>query len=184
MISFIKKIKFWIVCNRLGPDIPLSHLLLYSRRLGHMICKRKFKSFGNNSSFRPFAYAIETQKIAIGDNVVIRPGTMLFASPYGEEKKLHILIEDDVLIGSSVHIYVSNHKFFDITLPISKQGHSVVKPVILKKGCWIGANVTILPGVVVGENSVVGANSVVTKSISPFTVVAGNPAKIIKKLNE
>ncbi|MFR2812259.1 MAG: DapH/DapD/GlmU-related protein [Escherichia coli] len=59
-----------------------------------------------------------------------------------------------------------------------------MKPVILKKGCWIGANVTILPGVVVGENSVVGANSVVTKSISPFTVVAGNPAKIIKKLNE
>ena len=101
-----------------------------------------------------------------------------------KKKKLHILIEDDVLIGYSVHIYVSNHKFFDITLPISKQGHSVVKPVILKKGCWIGANVTILPGVVVGENSVVGANSVVTKSISPFTVVAGNPAKIIKKLNE
>lgn len=184
MISFMKKLKFWITCNRLGPDIPLTHLLLYSSRLGHMLCKRKFRRFGNNSFFRPFAYAIETQKIAIGNNVVIRPGTMFFASPYGEEKKLHIIIEDDVLIGSSVHIYVSNHMFSDISLPISRQGHSEVKPVILKKGCWVGANVTILPGVVVGENSVIGANSVVTKSISPFTVVAGNPAKVIKKLNE
>ncbi|WP_196210803.1 DapH/DapD/GlmU-related protein [Citrobacter sp. Res13-Sevr-PEB04-36] len=184
MISIARKIKFWLTCNRLGPDIPLTHFLLYSTRLGNIICKRKFKKFGDNSFFRPFAYAVETRKISIGNNVVIRPGTMLYASPHGEENDVHIIIEDDVLIGSSVHIYVSNHIFSDTLLPISKQGHSDVKSVILKKGCWVGANVTILPGVVVGENSVVGANSIVTKNIPPFTVVAGNPARFIKKVNE
>ncbi|EHG7581698.1 MULTISPECIES: acyltransferase [Citrobacter] len=184
MISILQKIKFWVTCNRLGPDIPLTHFLLYSTRLGKMICKRKFKKFGNNSFFRPFAYAIETQKITIGDNVVIRPGTMLFASPLGSSEDVHIKISDDVLIGSGVNIYVSNHSFSDATLPISLQGHSDIQPVILERGCWIGANVTILPGVTIGENSVVGANSLVTKSVPAFHVAVGNPAKVIKKVNE
>ncbi len=184
MISIIKKIKFWITCNRLGPDIPLTHFLLYSSRLGHMLCKRKFKRFGNNSFFRPFAYAIETQRIAIGNNVVIRPGTMLFASPLVGGGDIHIDIADDVLIGSGVNIYVSNHIFTDISKSISLQGHSEIQPVILKRGCWIGANVTILPGVTIGENSVVGANSLVTKSVPPFHVAVGNPARVVKKIDD
>ncbi|WP_336240156.1 acyltransferase [Citrobacter werkmanii] len=184
MISFVKKIKFWITCNRLGPDIPLTHFLLYSSRLGHMICKRKFKRFGNNSFFRPFAYAIETQRIAIGSNVVIRPGTMLFASPLEGGGDIHIEIADDVLIGSGVNIYVSNHSFSDTSKSISFQGHSDIQPVILERGCWIGANVTILPGVTIGENSVIGANSLVTKSVPPFHVAVGNPARVIKRVDE
>jgi len=184
MISIVKKIKFWISCNRLGPDIPLTHLLLHSSRLGKVLCKRKFKKFGDNSSFRPFAYAIETQKISIGSNVVIRPGTMLFASPLEGGGDVHIDISDDVLIGSGVNIYVSNHTYTDMSKPISLQGHSEILPVKLQRGCWIGANVTILPGVTIGENSVIGANSLVTKSIPAFHVAVGNPAKVIKKLNE
>lgn len=184
MMSFFKKINYWCRARRLGPDLPLTHLLLYSNRLNKWLCNKKFGYFGSNSFFRPGAYAIETAKIYIGDNVVIRPGTMLFASPYGNDIITHIKIESDVLIGSCVHIYVSNHEYADISIPIAKQGHANVLPVYLRKGCWIGANVTILPGVEIGENTVIGANSLVTKSIPPYSVAVGNPAKIIKKLNE
>ncbi|WP_295020690.1 DapH/DapD/GlmU-related protein [Sulfurimonas sp.] len=87
------------------------------------------------------------------------------------------------MLGSGVHIYVSNHKFDDTSISILKQGHSAPKSVTLKYGCWIGANTIILPGVTIGQNSVVGAGSVVTKSIPENAVYAGNPAKIIKQLN-
>ncbi|RYY14386.1 MAG: acyltransferase, partial [Chitinophagaceae bacterium] len=54
--------------------------------------------------------------------------------------------------------------------------------VVLKKGCWIGANAIILPGVTIGENSVVGAGSIVTKSIPDRVVAVGSPARVVKKI--
>ena len=54
--------------------------------------------------------------------------------------------------------------------------------VLIKKGCWIGRNVCILPGVTIGKGSVVGSNSVVTKDVGDFMVFAGNPAKFIKNV--
>jgi acetyltransferase-like isoleucine patch superfamily enzyme len=177
----LKKLKFWITADRLGPDMPLTHMLLHSSRIGKWLCQKKFRQFGKNSSFRTGAYAITTRGIAIGENVVIRPGTMLFASPLGEDT-CQIAIEDFALIGSGVHIYVSNHEFRDTSKPIFFQGHSDIKPVVIRSGAWIGANAIILPGVTIGKNSIIGAGSVVTRSIPDFCVAVGNPAKIIKKL--
>ncbi|MBK7609142.1 MAG: hypothetical protein KA109_15705 [Saprospiraceae bacterium] len=57
-----------------------------------------------------------------------------------------------------------------------------LRAVIIKRNAWIGANATILPGLVIGENSVVAAGAVVTKDVPPNTIVAGVPAKIIKKI--
>lgn len=56
------------------------------------------------------------------------------------------------------------------------------KPVHIGKNVWIGSNSTVLPGITIGENAVVGAGSVVTKDVPPMTVVAGNPARIIKEI--
>jgi len=106
---------------------------------------------------------------------------MLFGSEHGP-KSINITIEDLVLIGSGVHIYTANHEFTDPEQPIFSQGHKPVQPVVVCKGSWIGANAIILPGVTVGQNSVVGAGSVVTIDVPPFTVVAGQPAKVIKRL--
>jgi acetyltransferase-like isoleucine patch superfamily enzyme len=94
-----------------------------------------------------------------------------------------IIIEDDVMIGSGVHIYVENHCFDNLNIPIIDQGHSQARQVILRKGCWIGANAIILPGVTIGENVVVGAGSIVTKSIPSKAVAVGSPAKVIKKIS-
>lgn len=56
------------------------------------------------------------------------------------------------------------------------------RPICVKDNVWIAANVVILPGVIIGEGAVVGAGSVVTKDVAPFTLVAGNPAHFIKKI--
>jgi acetyltransferase-like isoleucine patch superfamily enzyme len=178
--DFIKKRKFDKKADRLGPDIPFTHWRLFFKKTMLKLCKKKFKSFGDSSEFRAGAYAVVCSKISIGNRVVIRPGTMLFADPH--ENGAGITIENDVLIGSCVHFYVGNHNFENPNMPIIDQGHTGSKPIVLKKGCWIGANVVILPGVVIGENTVIGAGSVVTKSIPSGVVAAGNPAKIIKHL--
>ncbi len=143
------------------------------------LCKKKFKYFHNTAAFRPGAYAIACSKIHIGKNVVIRPGTVLHADP--RTNGAGITIEDDVLIGPGVHIYVDKHRFDNPNIPIIDQDYAPSEKVILKKGCWIGANCIILPGITVGKNTVIGAGSIVTKSIPDKVVAAGNPAKIIRK---
>lgn len=178
--DLIKKIKFDRSADRIGPDIPFTHWLLFFKKSKLKLCKKKFKHFTDTSDFRPGAYAVCCSKISIGNRVVIRPGTMLFASP-GENGK-GITIHDDVLIGSGVHFYTANHSFKDASVSIIDQGHDDSKEIVLEKGCWIGANAIILAGVTIGENSVVGAGSVVTRSVPAKVVVAGNPAKVIKHI--
>lgn len=175
------KLRFFLQAKRLGPDLPLTHMMLHSKRLATWLCQRKFANFGEKSEFRAGAYAVNTHRIWLGKQVVIRPGTMLFASPLGDVEQ-QITIEDYVLIGSGVHIYVSNHTFSDPTVAIFFQGHADVQPVRLKLGCWIGANAIILPGVTIGKNAVVGAGSVVTRSVPDYAVVVGNPARVIRQL--
>lgn len=106
---------------------------------------------------------------------------MLFADPR-PGKNGSIIIENDVMLGAGIHIYVANHIYDRNESNIIEQGHHEAKTVHLKEGCWIGANVTILPGVTIGNNAVVGAGSIVTKSVPDRTVYAGNPAKLIKKI--
>lgn len=97
------------------------------------------------------------------------------------EMDCSIKIEDDVMMGSGVHIYVNNHRYGDSDVSLIDQGYFPDEQVILKKGCWIGANAIILPGITIGENAVIGAGSVVTKSIPAYAIAVGSPAKVIKK---
>jgi len=164
--------------DRLGPDLPFTHFRLFFKESMKKICKKKFKQFSDTAEFRPGAYAVGCSRISIGNRVVIRPGTMLFAD--AKEKDVGITIENDVLIGSCVHFYVGNHNFSNPTLPIIDQGHSESRSILIRKGSWIGANVTILSGVEIGENVVVGAGSIVTKSFPSGVIIGGNPARVLK----
>lgn len=104
--------------------------------------------------------------VVIGDRVTIKCGVQIWDG---------ITIEDDVFIGP-------NATFCNDKFPRSKEYPDKFLPTVLKKGCSIGANATILPGLTIGESAMVGAGAVVTKSVPDNTVVVGNPAVIIKNL--
>ncbi|NOW95571.1 DapH/DapD/GlmU-related protein [Mucilaginibacter sp. SG564] len=94
-----------------------------------------------------------------------------------------IEIGDNVIIGPGVKIFSENHNFADFNINIKDQGVTR-NGVFIHDNCWIGAGVTILAGVTIGEGCVIAAGSIVTKTVAPHSVVAGVPAKILKKRGE
>ncbi|MBO0358031.1 sugar O-acetyltransferase [Hymenobacter sp. BT186] len=88
-----------------------------------------------------------------------------------------ITLEDNVLIGPKVNLITSNHP----TEPGQRRS-TISKPIVVKQGAWLGANVTVMPGVTIGENAIVGAGAVVTKDVAANTIVAGVPARVVKQL--
>lgn len=183
LVELYRKYKFDTNADRLGPDCPFTHWKLYFKSTMRTLCKRKFKAFGDGADFRAGAFAFGCSNISLGKRVVVRPTSMIFSDPSAKENGA-VIIEDDVMMGSGVHIYVANHRFDLSDVNIIDQGHYPSKTVVLKEGCWIGANAIILAGVTIGKNSVVGAGSVVTKSFPDRVLVAGAPAKIVKYLDK
>lgn len=90
-----------------------------------------------------------------------------------------ITIEDNVLIGPGARLVTVNH----LVSPKKRRGLRVA-PICVKKNAWIGANTTILSGVTIGENAIVAADATVTKDVPPNVIVAGSPAKQIRKIIE
>ena len=114
-------------------------------------------------------------QLTIGDDTYI--GRFCQINAYGK-----VTIEDKVLIGDRVIITDADHNFLDTNAAIIDQGDRFIGPVRLGSGCWIAAGAVILPGVTIGRNAVVGANSVVTHDVESLTVVAGSPARLVRDL--
>lgn len=110
------------------------------------------------------AHALIEGDVVIGNNVTVKSGVYIWDGTR---------IEDDVFIGP-------NATFTNDLMPRSKVYPESFMGVTLKKGSSIGANATILPGITVGENAMIGAGSVVTRSVPNNAVVIGNPAKIVR----
>lgn len=145
----------------LGKDVKLANFInLYG-------C-----SIGDNTKIGAF---VEVQKnAAIGKNCKIQSHTFICEG---------VTIEDDVFIGHGV-IFI-NDKYPRATSPTGKlqtEAEWKVVPTIVKKGAAVGSGSTILCNVTIGENAIIGAGSVVTKNVPPNTIVAGNPAKVLRKI--
>ena len=136
---------------------------LFSKLIG----KKVDETFG---LFPPF-YTDCGKNIHIGKNVFIN-ACCRFQDQGG------IYINDGCLIGHNTTIATLNHD-----LNPSKRANINPSPVKIGKNVWIGSDSTILPGIKIGDGAIIGAGSVVTKNVDKNTIVAGNPAKLIKKIN-
>ena len=89
-------------------------------------------------------------------------------------------IGNHVMMGPDVMIIARNHNFDRTDVPMCQQGEADPEPVVLGNDVWIGARAIILPGVTIGQATIVGAGSVVTKSVPSYSIVADDPARIVR----
>lgn len=153
--------------QRLSPALNASTTIEEMReRLSEIIDNTIDKS---TTVFVPF-YTNFGRHITIGKNVFINHACS-FLDMGG------ITIEDDVQIGPRVNLVTENHP-----VDPTKRKHLDLKAIVIKRNAWIGAGATILPGVTVGENSIVAAGAVVNKHVPANTIVGGVPAKILRSI--
>lgn len=134
---------------------------------------RKLISLGNNSEIKDFVI-IRTFKnpVVIGKYSQLNPFTVIYGGS-------GVYIGDNVMIAPHCMIAAGDHDFKQTEIPIRFAGSLTKGPVYIDDNVWIGANCTITDGVKIGREAVVAANSVVTKDIAPYDIVAGVPARII-----
>jgi len=93
----------------------------------------------------------------------------------------HIYVGDNTMFGPNVTIATAGHPIFP---ELREKAYQFNLPVRIGKNCWLGAGVIVVPGVTIGDNTVIGAGSVVTKDIPANVVAVGNPCKVIREINE
>ncbi|MGO9481803.1 MAG: acyltransferase [Candidatus Kryptoniota bacterium] len=141
-------------------------------------------SLGSNVQIHSGCWIQAIASRANGKQAVISIGSNASIGMNATISGVHsIVIEDCVLLGRNVYISDHGHEFEDINTPIYLQGLRKVARVRIGYGAWLGQNVVVLPGVSIGRNSVVGANSVVNSDIADYSVAVGSPARIVKKYN-
>lgn len=151
------------ILNRLNNSTNTDEIRKY---LGEVIGTKIDES---TTVFPPF-YTNFGRHISLGKNVFINHACS-FLDLGG------ITVEDEVMIGPRVNIISENHP-----VEISKRKTLVPGKVLIKRNAWVGAAATIMPGITIGENSVVAAGALVTKNVAPNSVVAGVPAQKVKEL--
>jgi len=123
-----------------------------------------------------YSYNYRNPALIIENGVGIGKGTIIFAVK-------SIRIKKNVMIGPYCFIADYDHGYEDVNRPVVHQRLMNIKSVVIEEGAWIGAHATICSGVTIGKNAVIGAGSVVTKDIPPYSVAVGVPAKVIKRFN-
>jgi acetyltransferase-like isoleucine patch superfamily enzyme len=160
----VMRLVFWLpryrACNRL----KASFLRLQRAQIGKRVI------------FYPGVWICPGRNLILGDDVDLAFGVLITTAG-------GVTIGDRTLIGYRTQILSANHVIPPDRARIIDAGHES-KPVIIGKDVWIGANCIVLPGVEIGEGAVVGAGSVVTRGVDPFCIVAGVPAKVIRRRGE
>lgn len=137
-------------------------------------------SIGNNTYINEMAWlsaipltGASSCTLSIGHNCRIGDFSHIFATE-------SIEIKDEVLIANNVYIADNAHNYSDINIPVHRQNILQLKKVVIGYGSWLGEHVCVI-GASVGNHSVIGANSVVTKDIPDYCVAVGAPARVVKR---
>ena len=157
--------------NLLGKHMPLSdsRRSFGSKKVRAFCGKLILEHCGKNVNIEQGARF--SSAVRLGDNSGIGINSRVEA---------HVTIGNDVMMGPECMMFTSNHSFSDLTIPMNRQGFDAPRPIVIEDDVWIGARVIILPGVRVGRGSIIGAGSVVTRDIPPYSIVGGNPARLIR----
>jgi acetyltransferase-like isoleucine patch superfamily enzyme len=114
-------------------------------------------------------------RIRIGQGSFLNIGVMVASVELVE-------IGDHCMLANHCFVTDGNHRFDDPELPVPWQGFTTAGPTRIGHNTWLGANVVVTSGVTIGERCVIGANSVVTKDVEPFTIAAGVPARPLRRV--
>jgi maltose O-acetyltransferase len=140
--------------------------------LRFLACRRLFKSCGTNVNVERGAYFGTGEHLEIGDNSGLGVDCWI---------ERGVSIGANVMMGPEVIIFTRNHRTARTDVPIREQGYEPQQPVLIGDDVWIGARAIILPGVHVGTGAVVGAGAVVSHAVPEYAVVAGNPAREVRR---
>lgn len=143
----------------------------YYKAIRYLICKRLLAQCGDGANIESGADFGFGDTVWVGNNSDIGIDCQL----WGE-----VHIGDDSFMGPEVIVRTVSHAFDRSDIPIRLQGSRPIQPVWIGKDCWIGTRAILLPGVRIGDHSIVGAGAVVTKDVEPWAIVGGNPAKLIR----
>lgn len=168
LIRVISYFCYYIIARNLPSSaVPYNLGAKYLRRL---FVKGMTDKCGKNVNIEHGAFLASGKGIEIGNNSGIGLNCRV-AGP--------LSIGDDVMMAPGVMIFTQNHETSDLSIPMRLQT-APKKKVTIGNDVWIGANAIILPGVTVGDGAIIAAGAIVTKDVSPYAVVGGNPAKFIK----
>ena len=156
-------------------------------------------SIGSHVTFQHPSHLHFGKGISIGDYTYFLPCTQFAGEKYNPQIIIgdhcwigirnsfaaidKVQIGNNVLFAGYVHITDHSHGYEDINLPVKRQKLISKGPVIIEDDCWLGFSCEVLSGVHIGKHSIVAARAVVTKDVPPYCIVAGNPAKVVKKYN-
>jgi acetyltransferase-like isoleucine patch superfamily enzyme len=131
---------------------------------------------GAHAVFEPGVWITsDTGRISIGAGALLNLNVMVAAVERTE-------IGDHCMLANGCLVTDGNHRFDDADKPVPWQGFTTKGPTILEDNVWLGANVVVTSGVRIGRRSVIGANSVVTEDVPPFSIAAGAPTKVLKQI--
>ena len=148
----------------------LNHTMPMTPEYDEVLKELMGDNLGENSMIMAPLSGAALDKLVVGDNVFINSNCLAMA-------RGGITIEDDVMLAANVQLLSNNHDEYNRNVLLCK-------PIHIKKGAWIGAGVSILPGVTIGEYAIVGAGAIVTKDVGDYEVAVGVPAKVVKTLDK
>lgn len=165
---------FLILYYGLAQYLPCSYLPVIGRisnAIRIYCCRHIFKQCGKVSTIDRRVYFGSGRDVEIGDY-----------SGIGRNSHLpnNIVIGKYVMMAPEINILPDNHNFSRTDIPMCFQGNSKSEPTTIGDDCWLGLRVIITPGRYIGDGCILAAGSVVTKDVEPYTIVGGNPAKLIR----